>query len=409
LPFHISNLKLLPKEELEEKKEGTYLTIEPEMSSDPLEGFGVGAEAQLFFNGKKADPFFEYTPYKAELAFTAFYTTKNEREFGLSYQMPYIFHTKWRFFGEMKYEVAPNKMYFGLDEKTLSPLTNGSQTFSRLEDYENSLTGNKSNYNTYQKEEKLINMIGQYSFLDGTIRAMFGFELGFVNTSTPLNDSSLLAIQDSKKSILGFGNSFLNIFQAGLVYDTRDLETDPSNGTYAQIYNELSLTSLGSQFNFNKTAFQYKYFKKLFPGVFKKCVLAARFGINDIQGSAPFYEYMDQEAGDESISLLGGSRTLRGYVENRFIGNVMSFGNVEMRFRFLQHDLFKQHFAWSVVPFADAGGAWNSLDRIGNIQNIRFAEGLGFRIAWDVNTILRFDYAFSPEGNQFFFQLGHAF
>jgi outer membrane protein assembly factor BamA len=43
-----------------------------------------------------------------------------------------------------------------------------------------------------------------------------------------------------------------------------------------------------------------------------------------------------------------------------------------------------------------------------SIDNYRYAEGLGLRIAWNVN-ILRFDYAVSKEDAQFFFNFGHTF
>src|ERR1700744_5572941 len=67
LPFAIAKEKRLPDDELAEKKEGMYVTGVPDLSSDPINGFGAGVEGSLFFNGKKKDPFFEYTPYRAEL------------------------------------------------------------------------------------------------------------------------------------------------------------------------------------------------------------------------------------------------------------------------------------------------------------------------------------------------------
>src|ERR1039457_1712052 len=71
LPFDIAKEKRLSDEELENKKEGFYVTGVPDFSSDPLTGFGFGAEAQLFFNGKKSDPFFAYTDTRAEFDITA--------------------------------------------------------------------------------------------------------------------------------------------------------------------------------------------------------------------------------------------------------------------------------------------------------------------------------------------------
>ena len=57
LPFAIAGEKKLDEEELKNKKQGFYMTGVPYLSSDPLNGFGAGAEAQLFYNGKKTDPF----------------------------------------------------------------------------------------------------------------------------------------------------------------------------------------------------------------------------------------------------------------------------------------------------------------------------------------------------------------
>jgi len=81
-----------------------------------------------------------------------------------------------------------------------------------------------------------------------------------------------------------------------------------------------------------------------------------------------------------------------------------------LRWRFAQTNFWKQHIAFSAVPFIDAGAAWDEFDRISsNLNNYRFSPGLGLRIAWNVNTILRFDYAVSNEDNQFFFNIGHVF
>src|ERR1700751_2232994 len=96
LPFAIAKEKRLPDDELKEKKEGIYFTGVPDLSSDPINGFGAGAEGSLFFNGKKTNPFFEYPPYRAELNLALFITTKSQQEIKLGLDVPYIFNTKWR-------------------------------------------------------------------------------------------------------------------------------------------------------------------------------------------------------------------------------------------------------------------------------------------------------------------------
>jgi outer membrane protein assembly factor BamA len=91
------------------------------------------------------------------------------------------------------------------------------------------------------------------------------------------------------------------------------------------------------------------------------------------------------------------------------MSRVMTFNNLELRYRFAQINVLKQHFAFVAVPFVDAGGVWDKISNISNFNNYRVSEGLGLRIAWNVNTILRFDYAISQEDKQFFFNLSHAF
>src|ERR1700739_3123941 len=74
LPFAIAGEKKLSDDDLKNKKEGAYLTGVPDISSDPVNGFGYGLEGELYFNGKRRDPFFAYTPYRSKLRVNAFNT-----------------------------------------------------------------------------------------------------------------------------------------------------------------------------------------------------------------------------------------------------------------------------------------------------------------------------------------------
>lgn len=416
LPFAISSEKKLPDDELSQKKEGVYITGVPDISSDPINGFGAGAEGSVFFNGKKTDPFFAYTPYRAELDVAVFITTKLQKEIKIALDIPYILNTKWRLRAEAAYEINPNLLYFGVTEESLKPLgyypNNSSQqpvTHASYTDYNNSLTGNKVYYNTYTKKEAVLNISMERSFYQGRLRTLIGYEIAHVNLSSPLNDSSLLHQEVMQNKIKGFGNNMVSFIQAGLIYDTRDLETDPTNGSFAELTNEISLVALGSQFNFNKTFFHYNLYKSLFPKKLKRFVFAGRIAIGYTQGNAPFYEYQDEWSSEGSIEGLGGGSTLRGYKQSRFLGRVMQFNNFELRCKFAQAKLLKQTFAFSAVPFFDIGAVWNDMTRIGHLENYRYSEGIGLRVAWNINTILRFDYALSKEDRQFFFSLGHVF
>ena len=414
LPFAIAQEKKLPQEELEAKKEGVSVTGIPDVSSDPINGQGIGAEGSVFFNGKRSDPFFAYTPYRAELKVAVFLTTKAQKSFTLGIDIPYIANTKWRLRTEAAYSVDPNQLFFGVTEKSLSALSyanssNGIVNNASFKDYENSLTGNRASYNTYTKTEAVVNVSGERSFFEGRVRLLIGYEIAGINISTPLNDSSSVHTESLSGQIKGFGKNRISLLQTGIIYDTRDLETDPSSGIFAEITNELSSTALGSQYNFNKTFVHVSGFYSILPKKFKKIVLCGSFGLGNTSGDAPFFEYPDVWSSEGDIDGMGGSRTLRGYKQARFAAPVMQYTNFELRCRFLQLKALKQHLVFSGVPFFDEGGVWNSLNRMNHFENLRYSEGLGLRIVWNVNTVLRFDYAVSKEDHQFFFQLGHTF
>jgi outer membrane protein assembly factor BamA len=416
LPFAIAKEKRLPDEDLTNKKEGVYATGAPDLSSDPVNGFGYGGEASVYFNGKRTDPFFAYTPYRARLDFVLFNTTRNQREFMLKLDVPYILNTKWRLRVEGGYEANPNLLYFGNTERSLHglsyyPNNDSSGTAinnAQYSDYQSSLTGANKFYNNYFKKEAVLNISMERSFLEGKLRLLVGYEAAYVNITT-FNGNSLLRQEYNAGTITGLQKGIVEIMQAGLIYDTRDLETDPSNGIFAELTNETSLKAFRSLYDFNKTFAHFNFYNKLFPGAFKRLVFAGRVAFGYTALNAPFFEYQDEWSSEGSIEGLGGPNTLRGYKQSRFLGRAMNFNNIELRYRFAQCTLLKQHFAFNVVPFADFGGVWDNLSRIGNFNNYRSSEGLGLRIAWNVNTILRFDYAISNEDRQFFFNLSHAF
>jgi hypothetical protein len=414
LPFAIAKEKRLSDDDLKEKKEGFYVTGEPDLSFDQEHGFGAGAEAQFFFDGKRTDPFFAYTPYRAQIDLDGFYTTGGEKEFELTWDIPYIFNSQWRVRGTCVYEIDPDHLFFGVTENSLKPLSyypnrdtaKGLITTNNFNNYTNNQV---ADYNTFQQEEKSIGISVEHSWFKGKFRTLLGFEYASYNTTTPLDNNSLLYQQAMEGLISGYGTGKTTHLQFGLIYDTRDLEDDPSSGSFAEITDEYSTTALGSGYNYNRTFIHYNYYRRLLKGIFKRLVFAGRVGMGYTTGAAPFYEYLDQWTSQGDIDGLGGPMVLRGYTESRFAAPAMALANFELRCRFWQVSFWEQNLAFYAIPFFDAGGVWNTLNRVSNIQNMRFSEGPGAQISWNEDTILRFDYGFSPEGSQFYFSIGQIF
>lgn len=418
MPFYISRIKKLDSLELAEKKQGAFVTGIPDISSDPLNGFGYGIEGSITFNGKRENPFFDYTPYLTKLDVALFNTSNQQRELTISIDKPYVFKSKWRIRGELGYESNPNLIYFGITDNSLNTLnvistqdaiTTPSYAGFNYTDYENSLIDKVANYNTYTKQEYILNVSGEYALMDSKLRILGGGELAGLNITTDNDTLSRVQNDKLKSNILGVGKSTISFLQLGVIYDTRDFEPSPNRGIFAEITNEFSNQALGSDYNMDKLFAQIKWYKMLFPNYLKKMIFASRFGIGYTFGSAPFFEYQDEWSSEGSIEGLGGSQTIRGYKQSRFLDRGIYFFNTEIRIQFAKTKILNQNLIFSTVPFFDAGSVYQKLDNAFNIDRIRYSEGLGLRIAWNLSTILRFDYAISKEDKQFFFTFGQTF
>jgi outer membrane translocation and assembly module TamA len=61
-----------------------------------------------------------------------------------------------------------------------------------------------------------------------------------------------------------------------------------------------------------------------------------------------------------------------------------------------------------LVPFVDAGRVFDKVGRL-SVNDWKITGGLSVRLAWNLATIISFDYGFGSEGNLFYMELGHPF
>lgn len=456
LPFRIDPAKKIPDFELEDKKEGTFITGLPRFEFDPIRGFGVGGNVNLFFNKTKDDPFFDYTAYRHRVNAEFFIFQNGRIRYAINYDAPYIFNSKWRLRMDMVHWEDPHAQYWGIGRASLDRLrfmdkqTGNVREFGKVKDYEDNLAtaiqGTDGNYYTdyhfhhMMQREQLYNILGERIFFGGKLRLMFGYEALFTsftsysgvlaeesynlsgNEVTATNNTTLVDIQRQdgtwdKFNLTGFtdGNNsmFTSMLAGALIYDTRDFEPDPSNGVFLQYSHEYSAPWLASQFNFHKFMFQGQWIKTLLRWRENKSRLTfaglAAFG-HIFGPRINFIEMWDLSSQAEAggILVLGGGRSLRGYREARFLAPTVALVNLELRAKFYDFRFLKQHFALGVTPFFDFGSVW---DRPAQISFNRWvgAPGIGARINWNQSTVIRLDYAQSREGGQFFFGFGHIF
>ena len=435
--------KRMSAADLAKKKEGTFITGIPDFSSDPVTGFGLGIRSNFYWNGKRSNPFFAYTPYLAKLKANVAYYTSNARELILSLDVPYYKGTRWRFKIDFKAQQNPANLYFGSAESTLGELRlpstpNGGQTYTTYAAFNKArkilrpggigeagfVTDALSN--RFRETEYMLNLKADYALgKKGIWRIMGGYEIQHLSYKTfegteadaidPItkqeikapNGTSLLRRDFQQGLVSGLDGGWVSIIQTALIFDTRDFEPDPTRGYYFEAANEFSNPVIGSEFSFNKLFFQGRFYKKIPLG--PRTVLGGRVGVGNIFGKdAPFFEFQDQWSPDGSINSLGGKQSLRGHRANRFLARSLAFVNVELRVRLAETTIGKQRFAFGIAPFFDAGTVRNNWQDL-NFSNIKTSYGGGLRIAWNQSTILSFDHGFSKEDKLFYLGIGQAF
>ncbi|MCC5920351.1 MAG: outer membrane protein assembly factor [Cyclobacteriaceae bacterium] len=467
-PFNIDSRKRLSEDDILTKKEGFFVTGFPDVEVDPIRGLGIGGRAFFYQNRDAQDPFFYYTPYRYRLSTDFKYFTNGRLQGGFNLDVPYIFNSPWRLRVDALYEFDPNFQYFGIGEQSKRSLEemNSARTgqpspsFNTIDSYLDNLSrasvrnggfATNTHYNEIEIEEMLYNLLGERVWYGGRLRFMFGYEMLFTRTNDwsgriaeeaflsdgtrveALNEQTLInkdaiartgdGSTDGSKwdrfnigGVNEIGNTdwfFTSMLAGALIWDTRDLEPDPSEGVFLQYSHEYSAPWLGSQFDFNKFMVQGQYFNTVarWRGGKSRLTLAGMASIGYVWGSSiNWLEMFDLSSQAEAggINVLGGDRSLRAFRESRFVAPAIGLINLEARFRLYDFNMLNQHFALGLQPFYDMGRGWDDLSRVG-FDGWRGAPGIGGRIAWNQSTVVRLDFASGAEGSQFFFGFGHIF
>lgn len=197
----------------------------------------------------------------------------------------------------------------------------------------------------------------------------------------------------------------------GMVYDSRDLTSDPTRGIYAEAtlvgapdfidkkgYSNLSLT------------FLWRHYVPIYRD---KLTFAYRLGTqNLLAGEMPWYMINNlntmffQKMYTEG---LGGSVTMRGVNRNGVIGEGFTFANAELRWRVVGFQFINQNWIVALNPFFDAGLVTQSFreeelksadDQMseqfalysGKKEGIHMSAGCGVKLIMNRNLIVSADF-----------------
>lgn len=159
------------------------------------------------------------------------------------------------------------------------------------------------------------------------------------------------AITESEKN----GGLALEL-NAGLVYDTRDIEAAPNKGIWAEAY----LNGNVLQHRYLKACMYFRHYVSIpIPIPAGNPVFAYRLAWQQtIAGETPIYMIQNNPLLVQRNMIsegFGSSNTIRGLRENRILAEGMAWANLELRVKLVNFKLFNQYFYVAVNPFFDAG------------------------------------------------------
>lgn len=203
------------------------------------------------------------------------------------------------------------------------------------------------------------------------------------------------------------GGSRLEL-KAGILYDTRDLESSPSRGIHAEAYLLGSGDLSGDGYGFLRAVAHWQHYVTLLP---ERLVLAYHLAWQGtLTGTVPFYcmpnistLYLRQTNTDG----LGGGNTVRGLLAQRLLGDNYAWSNTELRLRLFSFDLLGQHWDIATNPFFDTGMVTRlcKSDELAEyygetVETLRHralrvhaSAGLGLKLAMNTNFILSAEWA----------------
>lgn len=431
-PGFISRRPLIPDFLLKDKREGHFITGAPGISWDQQAGLTMALVGFLFDNGRKDDPFFRTAPYRQQIAVKLLGSLSGLQEYTVALDQPNLFDSPYRLRAALGYEVNPLNNYFGIGSASMQDLHfpgAPGRVFHTYNGYQDALRREVNGraytkYDLYESNQTTFGVTVERDLFGGIFRPLVGLRLRYTTIgdvtghridAEDASGHSLRATEQPTRMhtdcvagvITGCHGGFENLVTLGLSFDTLDFEPDPYNGLLAQVVAEFSGKALGSDFEYERVTFSTSAYRAVFPNL-ARLVLAGR-GLYSMQfGNVPFFGLPTLAFNTGDHSGLGGFHTMRGFVDERFVGESAVLANAELRWSLFDGGyVFGQHLRPMLAPFVDAGRVFDGTQL--RFDGWRADGGIGFRLIWNLVTAVSFDYGLSSEGQLFFMNLGYAF
>lgn len=183
------------------------------------------------------------------------------------------------------------------------------------------------------------------------------------------------------------GSTSCGAVGVSLVYDSRDVLTNPHRGVHLAVSHVVRPRFIGNTATFSTTDIAASAYKSVWSGG----ILAGEIRGTFNRGDTPW----------ALMALIGGSNSMRGYYEGRYRDK----NKIEVQAELRQH-------VWRRNGITAWVGAGNVFDRFGSIRagQILPNYGIGYRWEFKKDVNVRLDYGFGKGGQSgFLFNINEAF
>jgi hypothetical protein len=192
--------------------------------------------------------------------------------------------------------------------------------------------------------------------------------------------------------------------RGGLIYDTRDNEPNPMHGIWTEAILLAAPTFLSN------TSSGYAQLivihRQYFTLVKDRLSLAGRLAYQGkIAGDMPYYMMPILMSSYQARDGVGGAKSIRGVMRNRVVGEGVTYGNIELRWKAIRTVVFNQNLYIALSSFFDGGMVVQKYrpdlsgvpaDQLylfnSDSESLHKAVGGGLHIALNENFIVAVDY-----------------
>jgi Omp85 superfamily domain len=183
-----------------------------------------------------------------------------------------------------------------------------------------------------------------------------------------------------------------------VMHDSRDNPIDPYSGNYFNVAFRFNPVAFGSTQNSTMLYYEYRTYINVNKSIPRDLIAFWFWGVSVTSGKMPYLEL-------PAITWDTYNRSGRGYIQGRFRGDNMVYGETEYRFRITKNDLF------GGVVFLNCTTASNPNTNQSVFSSLAPGYGFGLRILMNKNdrTNICVDYGIGDGFTGIYFNIREAF